>query len=63
MNDVIGFSLFRNHLRTQLEPVGARRVFPCFDEPDLKAAFQIAVGRKGHQRSYSNMPLKQTIEM
>ncbi|XP_015604734.1 uncharacterized protein LOC107272255 [Cephus cinctus] len=42
---------------THLEPVGARRMFPCFDEPALKAIFQIRVSRPKDYVAVSNMPL------
>jgi len=28
---------------SQLQSVDARRVFPCFDEPDLKANFSVTI--------------------
>jgi hypothetical protein len=40
---------------TQLEPTHARRVFPCFDEPSLKAVFELAVTAR--TAAISNMPL------
>jgi aminopeptidase N len=31
------------YLYTQFEPYSAHRVFPCFDQPDLKAAYRIVI--------------------
>ncbi|MBC7543009.1 MAG: aminopeptidase N [Candidatus Sericytochromatia bacterium] len=33
----------RVYLYTDFEPDGAHRVFPCFDQPDLKAAYKLTV--------------------
>ncbi|XP_002738532.2 endoplasmic reticulum aminopeptidase 1-like [Saccoglossus kowalevskii] len=42
---------------TYLEPTFARQVFPCFDEPDMKAEFTISIVRDKDHISMSNMPL------
>ena len=43
---------------TQFEPCDARRAFPCFDEPNLKASFEFEIEIPKDQVALSNMPEK-----
>uniref|UniRef100_A0A1I7WTS2 Peptidase_M1 domain-containing protein n=1 Tax=Heterorhabditis bacteriophora TaxID=37862 RepID=A0A1I7WTS2_HETBA len=43
---------------TQFEPSYARKMFPCFDEPNFKATFEVSVVRGPSQIVRSNMNLK-----
>ena len=43
---------------TQCEPTDARRVFPCFDEPDFKAVFKISVLVDEDVVALSNAPIQ-----
>lgn len=54
---------FRWLASTQLESVHARKVFPCFDEPQFKATFQITITRPADfEPSISNTPIVETIK-
>ncbi len=44
-------------LSTQFEPVSARRAFPCFDEPGLKATFSLSLVVDKALECISNMPI------
>ncbi len=46
----------RWYIYSQLEPLGARRVFPCFDEPMFKAPFKLQLSVPEGSGAYSNAP-------
>lgn len=45
---------------TQFEASGARKAFPCFDEPQMKANFSLSMVREERHITLFNMPLKST---
>ncbi|XP_043263410.1 putative aminopeptidase-2 [Colletes gigas] len=45
---------------THLEPVGARKLFPCFDEPAMKANFTMQVTLEKGYNAISNMPIEKS---
>ena len=49
-------------LSTQFEACDARRAFPCFDEPNLKATFELEMEIPDGQVAVSNMPEKAVVK-
>jgi aminopeptidase N len=45
---------------TQFESCDARRAFPCFDEPNLKASLEFEIEIPDDQTALSNMPERET---
>jgi len=64
VNSKGGVGLFRQpdagryYAVTQFEPLDARRVFPCFDEPDRKAPWRLTLVVPEATRAFANMPIE-----
>src|SRR5699024_1533085 len=50
------------YLYSQCEPADARRIFPVFEQPDLKATFGLEVTAPAHWSVLSNEPGAQRVE-
>ncbi|XP_023671110.1 alanyl (membrane) aminopeptidase-like b [Paramormyrops kingsleyae] len=48
---------------TQMQPTDARRVFPCFDEPAMKAVFNVTIIHRDGTTALSNSNRKGHIEI
>ena len=51
----------REYLYTHFEPYDAHRVFPCFDQPDLKATYELTVEHPEEWVIVSNSPEKKIL--
>lgn len=50
------------YLYTQFESADARRMYACFEQPDLKATFALTVTAPAHWKVISNSPMAQVVE-
>ncbi|RHX80645.1 aminopeptidase N [Leptospira yasudae] len=64
-----GFHQFKDpsdnseYLHTDFEPFEAHRLFPCFDQPDLKATYELSlVGPKEWKYVHNTLPLKEEVQ-
>ena len=48
---------------THFEPTYARRAFPCFDEPQLKAEFTVTITHDKDLTAFFNMPVAEHSEV
>ena len=46
------------YLFTQFEPIAARKVFPCFDEPKYKTPFEVSISVPNGVDAVANAPLR-----
>ena len=64
IQDVNSIGVFRQQDRelwyafTQFEPLDARRAFPSFDEPDMKAPWTLTLRVPKGMRAFGNMPVE-----
>ncbi|KFP11432.1 Glutamyl aminopeptidase, partial [Egretta garzetta] len=48
---------------TDHEPTDARKSFPCFDEPNKKATYNISIIHQEPYQALSNMPVQKTVQL